>query len=97
MSPTNWAVCPKCEKKRQEELSKKKELLHSQYGKTEANYWLAQREQLSVEKKKEAPETMRESYGMEMSIEGKFEVWYSASCDDCSFTFKFEHEEQANI
>lgn len=102
MSADNWSECPKCiveicatyEKKVAESAAR----LQAAYGKVDAEEYLrmsATHEEL-VDGQELAEETLREDY--EQGIhEGKYFCDYSAVCQQCGWSFTFNHEEKLKI
>lgn len=92
MSADNWALCPKCKQKADQDYEKKMADLQAQYGKIPAAEYVSALR--NAEARPVQRETLREDYEMGTDEYGTFSVSYRASCN-CGFSFKFKHEEKA--
>ena len=92
MSASNWAVCPKCKRKVERAQADLLSRVETDYGKITADEYrdLVERSSQPCEEE----ETMlREDW--ELGIwKGEFCIHYSASCEKCGFSHKFEHKEK---
>lgn len=92
MSADNWAVCPKCRKRLEDERDAAKEEARAAYGKVPAEEWRAL--VAKAEEKVEFEEHLREDFGIGTTEAGVFYIVYRCICNTCGFTHTFKHEEQ---
>lgn len=88
MSADNWAICPVCKTKAEEEKEKLTNEIVQGYGQLPPNDYL-----VLIEKSKLALElkaTLREDYELGVDEFGTFEVTFTASCSKCKFSFKYK-------
>jgi len=84
MSADNWTQCPQCSKKKIELNNRLKEL----YGKIGAEeYHKLQKDSDDLDRI--ISNNLREDYEQGIN-EGIYEVHYSARCNVCGFTFKYD-------
>lgn len=98
MSADNWTRCPKCcaeWSKRQDEAIQE---LSASYGKVSQEEYATLKEKTINPKRPD--ETLREDYevGVGVSLRNSlvtlFSVSYGCSCQECGFSFSFNHEQQ---
>lgn len=92
MSADNWVTCPQC--KAIAEKTGEAALLEAgaAYGKVPPEKYLAM---ISAANQKPGPleTTLREDYEVYTTEEGLFRVSYRSSCEECGYSFNYEHEE----
>lgn len=96
MSADNWAICPRCHIKAENEWDAKQQEFRQAYGKVSEEEY--HRMRIALQVKPKAENTMREDY--EFYIEpgtGWFNASYGASCENCGFKHEFHHKEQLVI
>lgn len=95
MSADNWAICPKCKKKAEEETTESTREARAAYGaKGEQEYRaLLQRSQEPVA----IQATLSEYFDIGIDRQGRFSINYSAGCETCGFKYDYRHEEQLSI
>jgi len=90
MKANNWAICPKCKKKREQAQANLLSQVKTDYGKIAVSEYLELVEQ--SQQPLEMKHTLREDW--EIGIcEGEFRVSYSASCKTCGFSHEYEFEQ----
>lgn len=92
MSASNWAICPRCVRKVEQAQADLLARIETDYGKIPAGEYVV----LVVQSRQPLEDikmhTLREDW--ELGIwKGEFSVHYSASCEECGFSHKFEHKE----
>ncbi len=92
MSADNWAICPQCKQKVEQDQRALIARAANAYGNvSEVEYHKLKKEVASFPS---APEhTLREDYDMGI-WEGKFEVTYKAACSECTFRHTFRATEE---
>lgn len=83
MSASNWAICPQCLAKAQEEHDKAAAEVYAQYGKVPPEEF----DQLRADLKAPDPEdfrTFREDYEFYGADEGEVHARYSGGCTKCT-------------
>lgn len=97
MSADNWAVCPKCLKKANDDLEKAREKLNKAYGIVPSIEYLKmfQETERSIESVSSyaMKAELREEYEIGID-ENNFYVSYSASCQECGFKYSYQTEEK---
>jgi hypothetical protein len=97
MSASNWALCPKCSKKYVSKIETAKKALNDAYGKVSIDqYNKLQNEFKNIENadSEDNPEdSLREDYEQGI-VDGKYYVSYRASCQECNWSFKYEHSQK---
>ncbi len=91
MSPTNWAVCPKCSNSAKLQLEEEKKKVEESYGKVSSQEYRKLEQERPKSVKLEP--TLREDFDIGILVEGKFSVVYNARCDKCGLKHSFKHEE----
>lgn len=104
MGADNWAICPRCLKKKIEAHQKATQeainAVESSYGKVtieEFEALVRNLRELEGRDPSEIPEkdfTLREDYEIGTDESGTFGVNYRCSCKECGFSFKYNHDEQ---
>lgn len=94
MSADNWASCPACKKKQDNELIILQKEIEETYGRIPRDGWEKLKESNEKKMKLCLDQTLREDYEIGMFEEGEFYVSYSASCSVCNFEFSFKHSEE---
>lgn len=89
MGADNWAICPRCKSKHDEDAAKPTDAVAKSYGKVPASEYLANIEKAKCEKPLET--SMREDWECGMDEDGNAVVYYGCSCD-CGFGYRFRHE-----
>jgi len=94
VSADNWAVCPRCEKLRQEGLAAERATLDLAYGTVPLVVFDAMRAELEAKLAEHPQRTFREDYEFYGIDEGTLGVSYRGSCKTCglSFTLSQEHD-----
>lgn len=95
MSANNWRQCPRCIARAAARQADKARAAERAYGSiSRAAY-----EALWEEARKVEPvsEHMREDYQLGVYEGGEFGVTYRCECQDCGFTFAFEHAENVEL
>lgn len=91
----NWAACPKCRIRFDLESQSKLKAAHDAYDVK------SREEYLSLLADAEKPtlygNTLREHYHSAIDEDGDLEVDYSAFCNECKFTYSFNHRETIEI
>lgn len=93
MSADNWTTCPCCKQAADAKKKAKEEEARESYGKVSAEdyfYLLAAATRPVGDR-----ETLREDYAIGVTDEFEFYVHYKCTCDECGFSFKFDHERKA--
>lgn len=92
MSADNWAVCPRCERTRQDKLAADRTAVADMYGKVPVAAFDYARETLAVLEAKEPAQTFREDYEFYGAEEGVLCISYFGWCEVCGL--KFEHQSE---
>jgi hypothetical protein len=91
VSADNWTHCPRCYKPPETPAARKARLADL-YGRvSKAEYDAAVSAPIIMNQ----PGTLREDYEIGIGTDGgKSEFWvkYRASCDECGFTYAYDHE-----
>ena len=91
MSADRWAVCPKCKEKVEQAHANLLSRVETDYGKVAANEYIELIEQSRQSDEEER--TLREDW--EIGIwDGELIISYRASCEECGFTYEFEHKKK---
>ena len=88
MSADNWTTCPKCKARREKEYAELVQKAGTSYGVVSPEEYqkMAQQVSMGIIKTSE----LGEYY--EIGIrDGKLAISYFAECEECGFTFTFEH------
>lgn len=95
MSPKDWAVCPSCRRKAEQEHAAAKQALDDSYGAVTLEKFRELEAELSdlYDKTIDMNESMREDYQLGFDGSGEFYVYYRASCADCGFEFVYDHQQ----
>lgn len=89
MSAKNWSICPQCEERAHAERRNKIITLKQSYGTVPLEDFERQ-----LDEARAVPvlkETMREDWSIGVNHNGGFHVRYRCSCEECGFTFAFDH------
>lgn len=97
MSADNYAVCPRCAKRRENELAARAEKLQAMYGKESLEEFDRARTELAAEQTKRLAETFRENYEIYGAEDGVVRVTYSGGCSLCSLSLTFKHEHPLDV
>ena len=97
MSADNWAVCPRCEKKRQAKIRETEAEVTAAYGKVSVDKFDAMRESLAELRTAEPVQTFREDYEVTGAEDGVVVVSYSGHCRVCRLACTFRHEEPLDV
>jgi len=87
MSANNWAICPKCKIKHEEDATKRLADAQEKYGKIPAEEFiiiLAEAKKVSILK-----ESLREDYEIGVDKQGEFYVNYGCCCQTCRFIYEY--------
>ena len=95
MSADNWAICPKCEANDEIELENEAKWLEENYGKVDADNWLAARERHHAHQNLPTENTLREDYDIGV-WDGEFHVNYRGRCTKCGYTLKYVYGVKAD-
>jgi len=93
MSADNWAVCPRCEKKRQAKIRETEAEVAAAYGKVSVDKFDAMRESLAELRTAEPEPTFREDYEFYGVEAGVLRIDYGGSCQVCGLEQEFHHAE----
>lgn len=97
MSASNWAVCPRCKARRQDELRALDIDIAEAYGSLtieEFDRKRAERDELAVE---QPEETFREDDEIHGAEDGVVKVSYSGGCSDCGLSLHFDHDHPMDV
>jgi hypothetical protein len=95
MSANNWAQCPRCRQNGIKELRSRQQKVADAYGKVPEHEYLEMKE-WAKQPVSFPSESLREDYELRIDpATWTFKVSYQAHCDECGFSFKFEHSEVA--
>jgi hypothetical protein len=100
MSADNWTTCPKCgghgpDYDRADRLDREAAVAYGTIS-SEKYLVLLERAREFRESLGDPEQTLRENY--ELGINDKeFSISYRASCDNCKYEFKFNHEEELSV
>ena len=94
MSPNNWRICPKCEKKEADEFQARRKTAQKAYGEVSQDEYLRLMNESRVFP--ELEQTLRENWQIGV-YDGTFSVGYSCSCDACGFSWKYKYKEDLQI
>ena len=91
MSASNWAICPACQKNRENEIDEFEIKINDSYGKVPT------KEYLELVAKSESLEAvinnpsldLREYYEIGIDDNGEFYVIYNSSCEVCKFSYDY--------
>lgn len=89
MSASNWGICPKCYKARQEEYAGGLDQLAKDYGKISLGEYEARKRELTPPRHSSLRETLREDYEIYL-IGPKLYIDYECSCSVCGLRYSFE-------
>lgn len=92
MSADHWRICPRCEKKRKEQIIEHAKNVKEGYGILSKNEYL-EAIQYS-ESKEEGKPTLREDFEIFTDTDGLFYVKYTCYCTECHFIFSFNYEKE---
>lgn len=90
MSADNWAICPRCDKKRNIPTS-------SIYGKVSEEAYLEYIKKMKNPEPDETLYSLREDYELGIGMDGDFYVIYCGHCETCGFDFKYRYTQQLEI
>ena len=93
MSADNWAMCPACKKKNDDNNAKRIKDAESQYGEIPSGEYRALIKK--AEKPIELEETLREDYEIGIYEDGSFQVSYRGKCETCGLQHTFLRTEVA--
>lgn len=89
MSADKWSICPQCMQTTLKQKEKQVKETTEKYGKVSVEEY-KKLLQYSIEPVNLEP-TMREDYELGIDEDGSFDITYSAYCDQCKFSFEFNH------
>lgn len=94
MSADNWAVCPKCAKRRAADLQAMRDEVAAKYGQVPVELFDAMRARLAAAESAAPAQTLREDYEFYGAEDGVVIADYSCSCDKCGLKgeFKYRYE-----
>lgn len=90
MSASNWAVCPRCRKRKQAELDKRQAEVNELYGTVPFEEFDRARGEFETTDWT-VPETFREDYEIHGAGDGVIHVSYGGGCSECGLSLNFEH------
>jgi hypothetical protein len=95
MSANRWSICPRCLKRFEAAKAKAAEELKKSYGKVPPNDYLVLVQMHEKDMAREIEYSLREDYWQGINNEtGEYEVTYSGVCQECDYTFQFNHKVQ---
>jgi len=99
MSADNWAICPRCKIRFDNERAQVQADLKKAYGTVPAEEFLRLSKEAAEDAAKEQEETFREDYaiGLSRSGDGRFVVNYGGSCSECGLEFSYQHEQKIDL
>lgn len=101
MSASNWAKCPRCVQRCDDELAARLVQVGSSYGLVPIEEFDAARTQLdndrAAHEKDDEHRTFREDYEIYGAADGVVEVSYGGGCEECGLTLSFTHEHPLDV
>lgn len=97
MSADNWADCPRCAKRREEEIAHTESQINAAYGHVPVAEFDQKRADLEKLKASRPDPTFREDYEIYGAEDGVVKVVYSGRCSTCGLALKFEHEHELDV
>jgi hypothetical protein len=94
VNASNWAVCPKCLRKRREAVAKAEKKSSDSYGKVSKEAYQSLHKKAADLASEGQEPTLQEDYELGIYEDGSFYVRYTANCEQCSFGHRFVHDEQ---
>lgn len=92
MSADNWTICPRCEEIEQVTFDSARKAIEATYGKVSATEYKEAVRALGSGPASPVA-SLREDYEIGVR-EGVFDVYYTASCRACGFSFEYNYEEE---
>ena len=93
MSASNWANCPRCNRRAQREAERLNKVASESYGLVTAMEWNQMVEDANSASVYTPDANLREDYEIYGAEDGSIIVSYSAQCGDCGLSLSFKHEE----
>lgn len=93
MGADNWAICPRCSERAQQENAAEHERVMGLYGRVDVDEFDRQRSELR-EVDWDSINTFRESYEFYGASEGTVEYVYSGGCTRCGLAVKLDGQKQ---
>lgn len=93
MGATNWAKCPRCERRHQLKVNASMKRLGEIYGSMPLADWQAEQQahiDLSIQV---LQPTLREDYTIRLGMMGDLVIHYSGQCSICNYICNFDHAE----
>ena len=90
MSADNWATCPRCEKRRTNELRESAAKVARAYGKVPVEEWDQMRKEQADAEQVRPERTFREDYEFFGAEDGVVTASYRGNCMICGLTLEFE-------
>lgn len=87
----NWTRCPQCNVNKILSREQKEKDIEANYGKVSRETYSQMVEDLRTIPKKDIGNTLREDFEIGTGVGSIFKVSYSCSCNECGFTFQFDH------
>lgn len=97
MSADNWAVCPRCDQRRQDEIRAMDIDIAESYGSLTIEEFDRKRLERDEFAANKTPETFREDYEIYGAEDGEVRVSYSGGCKNCGLGIKFEHAHPLDV
>lgn len=92
MSADNWAICPRCEDRRQTRLRERAVEVQAAYGSVSVEEFDRLRNSLATDQAVEPANTFREDYEFYGAEDGTVHAAYSGGCSECGLGVTFAHE-----
>lgn len=96
MSADNYAYCPKCLKRRRQEIAEAAANLENAYGKVGVDAYLLAHATFMKMSETDIGEFMREDYDLGVDRDGQFTVNFRCRCERCQFIFNFKFQGPAD-
>lgn len=97
MSASNWAVCPRCAKQREEKVTTMRREIESNYGVIPLAQHDALRRQLTEFENAKHEATLREDYEFCGAEDGTVIAEYRCSCTKCGLESDFTHRHELDV
>jgi len=97
MSADNWAVCPRCSRRRDERLMEMDRALSDAYGTVPVEEFDRLRAERDEFANAQPAYTFREDYEFWGADIAELNASYRGSCKECGLEHKFEHHEKFDL
>lgn len=94
MSADRWSECPRCKYLYDESVKEKINEIKSLYGKIPEEEYLQKYRDAKISLLKEFDTSMRQDYEFYGAENGVLNIRFSASCNECGFSWSYKHEEK---